>query len=126
MLPLDSGHNVQVTRTATVIAEATVATKPTPSPVSKNAGQQSVDRIKPKGSSKAATVPGKVESRPSGQPAPKLKQHVNRSRENSSVGGHVPAYMKSTASVKAKDARDQHVKIAAARSALTENKWNRT
>ena len=33
--------------------------------------------------------------------------------------------MKSTASVKAKDARDQQAKIAASRSALTEKKWNR-
>ena len=41
------------------------------------------------------------------------------------ASGYVPAYMKSTASNKAKDAREQHVKIAAARTALTEKKWNR-
>lgn len=38
---------------------------------------------------------------------------------------HIPAYMKSTASNKAKDAREAQAKLAAQRSVLTEKKWNR-
>ena len=61
-----------------------------------------------------------------GRPAPRPKRIGESSQgENASSGRHVPAYMKSTASVKAKEARDQQAKIAASRTALAEKKWNR-
>ena len=69
-----------------------------------------------------------VRSTPSTQAAKQPpRQRASRENQsgNSSATGYVPAYMKATASVKAKDARDQQAKIAANRSALTEKKWNR-
>ena len=77
--------------------------------------------------SKAVAVPSKPHAKASGRPVPRPKRIGENSRdENASAGHHVPAYMKATASVKAKDARDQQAKIAASRTALAEKKWNRT
>lgn len=76
--------------------------------------------------SQAVAVPKKPGAKPSGGPAPRPKRIGENSRgENASAGHYVPAYMKATASVKAKDARDQQAKIAASRTALSEKKWNR-
>lgn len=88
--------------------------RPSPAPCS-----ASTDRSRAKPVSKAAVVPKKTDATSSGRPA-------KRAAENSaSSGRHIPAYMKATASVKAKDARDQQAKIAASRTALAEKKWNR-
>lgn len=76
--------------------------------------------------SKAAVVPTVTDLKPSGRPAPRPKRVGGSSHgENVSSGRHVPAYMKATASVKAKDARDQQASVAASRTALAEKKWNR-
>lgn len=106
-------------------AETTTPTRPSP-PVT-SAEKQNNARVKPS-AMKAAVAPSKVvqEAKPSARPAPRPKRVVEHShRENASSGRHVPAYMKPTASVKAKDARDQQAKIAASRTALAEKKWNR-
>lgn len=84
-------------------------------------------------SSSRAPVPGSKPQRSA--PASRSGQKVTNAQSSrpkqatentpTAASGYVPAYMKSTASNKAKDAREQHAKIAAARSALTEKKWNR-
>ena len=95
------------------------------SPATTTVDRSSNNNVRPK-TSTAAGAPRKAEVRPAEQPMRRQKQPSGkRTGENSFVGGNVPAYMKATASVKAKDARDQQAKIAAARSALTEKKWNR-
>ena len=99
------------------------AAKPTrPSPTAPTADQQSNSRAKPSSSSIAASRPRKADGK---TPASRQKRPPEKRGGENSAGGYVPAYMKATASVKAKDARDQQGKIAAARSALSEKKWNR-
>ena len=100
------------------------AAKPTrPSSTAPTAGQHSNSKAKPN-SSIAASRLRKVDGKTPELPASRQKRPERRGGENSATG-YVPAYMKATASIKAKDARDQQVKIAAARSALSEKKWNR-
>ncbi|KAL3133148.1 hypothetical protein ABBQ38_007043 [Trebouxia sp. C0009 RCD-2024] len=90
-----------------------------PSGPSLEPGSARADNSRAKPVRKAAVIPNKADAKTSGCPA-------KREGENkSSSGRHVPAYMKATASVKAKDARDQQAKIAASRTALAEKKWNR-
>ena len=108
-----------------VVPPVKEAAKPTrPSPIAPTAGQYSNSRAKPN-SSIAASRPRKADGKTPGLPASKQKRPPEKRGGENSAGGYVPAYMKATASVKAKDARDQQGKIAAARSALSEKKWNR-
>ena len=72
----------------------------------------------------AAAVPKKAHVA-SASPPVRQKRAAHDS-ENAVSGRRIPAYMKPTASVKAKDAREQQAKIAASRTALAEKKWNRT
>ena len=100
------------------------ATPTRPSPTAPTAGQHGNSRAKPN-SSTAANRPRKPDGKKPELPASKQKRPPEKLGGENSVRGYVPAYMKATASVKAKDARDQQAKIAAARSALSEKKWNR-
>jgi len=101
------------------------AAKPTrPIPTAPTAGLHSNSRAKPN-SSIAASRPNKAAGKTPELPASRQKRPPEKHGGENSAGGYVPAYMKATASVKAKDARDQQAKIAAARSALSEKKWNR-
>lgn len=101
----------------TPVAHAGVKAPTGPSPELPCSARADNNRAKPV--RKAAVIPNKADAKTSGRPA-------KRVGENSpSSGRHVPAYMKATASVKAKDARDQQAKIAASRTALAEKKWNR-
>ena len=107
--------------TPAVQAEVKAPSRPTPALC---VASRDVSTVKPV--SKAVAVPSKPGAKPSSHPAPRPKHIGENSRgENTSAGHHVPAYMKATASVKAKDARDQQAKIAASRTALAEKKWNR-
>ncbi|KAA6427893.1 MAG: hypothetical protein FRX49_02555 [Trebouxia sp. A1-2] len=101
------------------------AAKPTrPSPTAPIAGQHSNSGAKPD-CNIAASRPRKADGKTPELPASRQKRPPEKRGGENSARGYVPAYMKATASVKAKDARDQQAKIAAARSALSEKKWNR-
>ena len=99
--------------TAVAHAGVKVPSKPSPAPCGAR-----TDSSRPKPVKKAA-IPNKTDAKTSGRPAKRVGEN------NVASGRHVPAYMKATASVKAKDARDQQVKVAASRTALAEKKWNR-
>lgn len=115
------GHASQAAKP--VVTEEAKPTRISPTTATLN--QSSNSNVKPKPGT-AAGAPRKADARPPERPVPRQKRpSEKRAQENPSFGGNVPAYMKATASVKAKDARDQQAKIAAARSALTEKKWNR-
>ncbi len=100
------------------------ATPTRPSLIAPTAGQHGNSRAKSI-SSIAASRPRKADGKTPVLPASRQKRPPEKRGGENSAGGYVPAYMKATASVKAKDARDQQAKIAAARSALSEKKWNR-
>lgn len=115
------GHASQAAKP--VVTEEAKPTRISPRTATVN--QSSNSNVKPKPGT-AAGAPRKTDARPPERPVPRQKQpSEKRAQENPLFGGNVPTYMKATASVKAKDARDQQAKIAAARSALTEKKWNR-
>ncbi|DBA97321.1 TPA: hypothetical protein ACH3X1_015059 [Trebouxia sp. C0004] len=117
-------HQAEAAVQAVKTAVKEVATPTRPSPTAPTAGQHSNSRAKPD-SSIAASRPRKAAGKTTELPASRQKRPPEKRGGENSAGGYVPAYMKATASVKAKDAHDQQAQIAAARSALSEKKWNR-
>ena len=113
-----------------VLQAATAVQAETPIPSKARPAASTVakeDSSKVKASASKSGVPKRAEAKSAGRPAPRPKQAAENSRgENVLSGRHVPAYMKATASVKAKDAHDQQAKIAASRTALAGKKWNRS
>lgn len=106
-------------------AQAETPTLSKASPTVTTAAKENSSKVKSSASKTA--VSKRTEAKPAVRPAPRPKQAAENSRgKNVQSGRHVPAYMKATASVKAKDARDQQAKIAASRTALAEMKWNRS
>ena len=117
--PNSNTHHALQVPPAVMAASSTSAISPAPAPNAIKTNSMPV-------TSKAGIATKNAEAKLPGRPAPKPKQVAEHSQgENAMPQRHVPAYMKPTASVRAKDARDQQAKIAASRIALAEKKWNR-
>ena len=85
------------------------------------AARQSLSKVPQENRSKPFGAAGRNVQKPPAQP----RRGAENNPRSEGFDRHVPAYMKATASNKAKDAREAQAKIAATRSALTEKKWNR-
>lgn len=89
------------------------------------AARQSLSKVPQENRSKQFGAAGRnVQKAKNAAPAQPRRGAENYPRSEG-FDRHVPAYMKATASNKAKDAREAQAKFAAIRSALTEKKWNR-
>ena len=89
------------------------------------ATRQSLNKVPQENRSKAIGAANRNVQKATNAPPARPRRGAENNPRSEGFDRHVPAYMKATASNKAKDAREAQAKIAATRSALTEKKWNR-